>query len=202
MKRTPAEEAQCPGNAPQAFSSFSSTPESRQAAASQRAPASIATDSGKSSATARRTHVALSLPVGCPASTSWTALMRRQDQRTPQRGRLLPPRADHQFQGSSDFGAELAAQRHGGLRGLLAPAKCAFVLRLAVSRNMIRRHHRRRTAAAVAARVAAATAGHPLAASRRQSGASLNAAALWLRPWNLRALPTRARVAAHDARDY
>ena len=144
MKRTPAEEAQYPWNAPQAFSSYSSTPESRRAAASERGPASTAANSGKSSAMARlrvsrSTHrLAAQLPrVG-------RHLMRRQDQRTPQRGRLPTPRADSHFQSSSDFGAELAAQRHVDLRPLLAPANCVFAIRLAVSRNMIRRHRRRR----------------------------------------------------------
>jgi hypothetical protein len=123
MKRTPAEEAQYPWNAPQAFSSYSSTPESRRAAASERGPASTAANSGKSSAMARlrvsrSTHrLAAQLPrVG-------RHLMRRQDQRTPQRGRLLTPRADYQFQSSSDFGAELAAQRQGGRSMTLEPTR-------------------------------------------------------------------------------
>ena len=73
MKRTAAEEAQYPWNARQAFSSYSSSPESRQAAASERGPASTAANSGKSSAMARRARVTLNPPIGCPASTSWTA---------------------------------------------------------------------------------------------------------------------------------
>ena len=47
--------------------------------------------------------------------------MRRQDQRTPQRGRLLTPRADYQFQSSSDFGVKSATQGQGGRSMTLEP---------------------------------------------------------------------------------